>query len=224
MVALCQCWAAEQDGRFVEFPNDRATTTYDLTTVQVIQPGRFSIISTTIENADVIRLRLKALDMLQSYCSRPYGRYPFPPDLLKLGPADMPIKRIELRKYSDLSGKLVMWHYPYKRLAMGTANETEEEADSVDCFADSKAQDQWFHDKLALITNGSHMTEVFDCRRGLHGVMSAADPSKALVGAVHSGTFQEEYYFRVCATVMHEVPYSPEPPDKRQPAVPSVPK
>ncbi len=224
MIARCPCWAGEPPTRFLEFPNDKHITTYDLSTVQVIQPGRFSIISTTIDNPDVIRLRLKALDTLQTYCSRPYGEYPFPADLLTLGPADMPIKRIEVRKYSDLTGKLVMWYYPYKRLAMSTPSEIEEEVDSVDCFADFKAQNQWFHDRLAVITNGSHMTEVFDCRRGLHGLMSVVDPSKALVGTVHPGTFQEDYYFRVCATVMHEVPYFPEPPSKKQPTAPSSPK
>jgi hypothetical protein len=220
LVALCPCWAGEQDRRFLEFPNDKATTTFDLSTVQVIQPGRFSIIATTIDNPDVIRLRLKALDTLQTYCSRPYGEYPFPADLLTLGPADMPIKRIEVRKYSDFTGKLVMWYYPYKRLAMSTSSESEEGIDSVDCFADSKAQNQWFRDRLAVITNGSHMTEVFDCRRGLMGVMSAADPSKAITGTVKPGTFGEDYYLRVCATVMHEKPYLPQRPGENQPTAP----
>ena len=44
--------------------------TYDLDTVQVVQPGRFAVIETTIDNPDVMRFELKVLGTLRPYCAR----------------------------------------------------------------------------------------------------------------------------------------------------------
>ena len=41
LVASCPCWASENGDRFLEFSRDSDTLTYDLSTVQMIQPGRF---------------------------------------------------------------------------------------------------------------------------------------------------------------------------------------
>src|SRR5277367_616052 len=50
LVASCPSWADSQEDRFVEFKYVDATTTYDLSTVQMIAPGRFTIISTRIDD------------------------------------------------------------------------------------------------------------------------------------------------------------------------------
>ena len=52
--------------RFLEFsaPGGK-TQTYDLGTVQIVQPGRFTIISTSIDDPDVMRLELKVLAALR---------------------------------------------------------------------------------------------------------------------------------------------------------------
>ena len=75
-------WAVEDQNRFIELPDDNNTETYDLNTVQMIAPGRFTIIKTTIANPDVMKLEVTALGTLQSYCARPDGAYPAPAELL----------------------------------------------------------------------------------------------------------------------------------------------
>jgi hypothetical protein len=70
LVASCPTWVSDQDKRFLEFPNKKDTVTYDLNTVQIIQPGKFTVIETTIRNPDVIKFELKVLDTLRTYCAR----------------------------------------------------------------------------------------------------------------------------------------------------------
>ena len=91
---------ADDQDRFVEIPGDHSTRTYDLSSVQTILPGRFTIVSTTIDSPDVMKLELKALATLQTYCSRPDGQYPPPADLFTLGPPEMPVKSIEVETNS----------------------------------------------------------------------------------------------------------------------------
>jgi hypothetical protein len=92
LLACCSALADENE-RFIEFPwPGGKTRTYDLRTIQMIQPGRFTILSTSIDDADVMKFELKALDTLRSYCKRPDGSYPPPTDLSTLGPPDLPIK------------------------------------------------------------------------------------------------------------------------------------
>jgi hypothetical protein len=86
LVASSPSWAGDQDERFVEFPVPSGKTqTYDLSTVQMIEPGRFTIIGTSIDNADVMKLELKVLDTLRTYCNRPDGKYSPPVDIFTLG-------------------------------------------------------------------------------------------------------------------------------------------
>jgi hypothetical protein len=123
LVASCPSWAGDQGGRFLEFqyPGGKDTKTYDLNTMQIIQPGRFTIVSTTIDNPDVMRFELKVLDTLRSRGARPEGKYPAPADLLTLGPPNMPVQNIEVRSttlYGSSRSKLVEWQYPYTRLAL----------------------------------------------------------------------------------------------------------
>ena len=64
-----------------------------------------------------MKLELKALAILQTYCSRPDGQYPPPTNLFTLGPPDMPVKSIEVETNSKYQTRTVVWYYPYKRLA-----------------------------------------------------------------------------------------------------------
>ena len=215
MIALCPCWAAEQDRRFLEFPNDNDTTTFDLSTVQIVQPGRFTVIATKIDSPDVMALELKALDTLRTYCARPAGKYPAPADLLTLGPPDMPVENIVVK--SSRTSKWVYWSYPYKRLAMSTTQGLDEKGTILYCREQSKTEAQFFLERRAEITNGSRMKHLFDCRRGLSGMFfnNNDDSSKAITSAVKRGTFGEDKYFRVCVAVMHEMPYLPERSGKK---------
>ena len=85
LAGACLSWADDQDGRFVEFSGPHGTTeTYDLSIVQMLQPGRFTIVSTNIDDADTMRLHLKVLSILKTYCGRPEGLYPAPTDAFAL--------------------------------------------------------------------------------------------------------------------------------------------
>jgi hypothetical protein len=149
--------AAEQD-RFIEFPGDNDTMIYDLSTVQMIQPGRFTVVSTTIDNPDVMRLELQALAALKTYCARPDGQYPAPADLLTLGPPDMPVKSIEVESHKAYQTRTVEWFYPYKRLAYKFESGLQERFSTVIycespkvSAADAKRQNL---ESRSVITNG----------------------------------------------------------------------
>ena len=91
LIGCFQSLAAQDNKRFVEFQERVLTQTYDLSTVQMLQPGRFTIVSTQIDDADVMKLELKVLDTLRTCCKEPDGTYPAPTDLFALGPPDLPI-------------------------------------------------------------------------------------------------------------------------------------
>src|SRR5215469_10427773 len=48
--------AADPADHFLELSDEQSTTIHDLATVQTILPGRFTVIGTTIDNPDVIKL------------------------------------------------------------------------------------------------------------------------------------------------------------------------
>jgi len=107
-VLLCPSRAISQENRFHEAAsgNDINTLTYDYSTVQLIQPGRFTIIGTTIDNPDFMRLELQVLYTMRTYCARPAGKYPGPDHVFKSWhPPDMPINIIEIIRYRGGRGE-----------------------------------------------------------------------------------------------------------------------
>jgi hypothetical protein len=209
LVASCPSWAGDQGGRFLEFqyPGGKDTKTYDLNTMQIIQPGRFTIVSTTIDNPDVMRFELKVLDTLRSHCARPEGKYPAPADLLTLGPPNMPVQNIEVRSttlYGSSRSKLVEWQYPYTRLALFN---NQPRSLFLQC---NDHQD--FSEVQNLFINGMRQKHLYDCKRGLSGsfVDENNAPTKAITGLVRKGTLDFKYYLSVCRAVTHEAPYVPE--------------
>ena len=114
LIGCFQSLADQDNKRFVEFQGLGSTETYDLSTVQMLQPGRFTIVSTRIDDADVMKSELKVLDTLRTYCKQPDGKYPAPTDFFALGPPDLPIATIDVKSYSS-GPKYVYWYYPYDR-------------------------------------------------------------------------------------------------------------
>ena len=204
LVVLCPSWARDQEDRFIEFPGDVDTTTYDLSTAQLIQPGRFTIISTTIDDADVMNLELQVLGVLRTYCGRPDGKYPVPDDVFTLGPPDMPIKSIDvISNFTDKANpfKRVLWSYPYKRL--------EKHLAFLTCRQWSRTEDELFWEHRSLITNGNQAKYLFDCRRGLMGlVLAGSDLAKITTFPVQGGFLRD--YLSICYHLMHEQPYLPK--------------
>ena len=197
LVASCPSWADDQQKRFLEFPSGSDTKTFDLNTVQIIQPGRFSIIGTTLDDPDVMRFKLKAVATARNYCARAEGKYPAPPELFTLGPPDIPVKDIEI-KHNQSNSKYAMWFYPYKRLG----------DDAVILFCDRQSDAE----HRDVILNGIRSKHLFDCKRGLFGsfVREDDDASKAIAGSVPIGSRAFEYYLSLCKVVTHEAPYIPE--------------
>jgi hypothetical protein len=195
LAAFCPSWASDQQNRFVEFPSQIDTLTFDLDTVQIISPGRFTIMSTKIDNPDVMKFELNTLTSLKSYCTRPDGKYPAPSDLFQLGQPDLPVGQIEVETHAP--DKWVFWKYPYRRLELNPAI-------SFHC--------KTFGGSYNVITNGFRQKQVFDCKRDLSGWLGdeSDDPSNAFMMPVKSGTNGWGWYDGVCRAVTHQEPYQPE--------------
>ncbi len=228
LIACCPALAA-QDERFVEFPDfghGGQTLLYDLRTVQMIQPGRFTIVSTWIDDADRMAFELKALDTLRTYCKGPDGKYPPPTDVFTLGPPDLPVKSIEVKtkNYESSAGrtdqyKTASWDYPYKRFAHEERDGTFFQWEIV-LTCKYGHQNEWdlYREKRAEITNGERARQLFDCKRGLHdffGVpfIDGREPSAALMQKMMHPQLVKpgnQLYRSVCLQVTHEQPYSTE--------------
>jgi hypothetical protein len=203
LIASCPLWAADQE-RLIEFQGPKQSKIYDLATVRTIQPGRFTIVGTSIDNPDVMQLELKVLEALQKYCTYNDGQYPAPTDLLVLGPPDMPVTNIDVKHVKRFNGeryKRAIWFYPYKKLAVGE----EPEFGFLECDRpDTEARN--------LITNGVRTRELFDCKRGLWGKLfnENGDPAEAFTHVVPVDSLAFRYYWTACRAVTHEEPYVPK--------------
>ncbi len=215
-ISCCQSWAAEQDERFVTLsaPGGK-TITFDLSAVQLIQPGRFTIAKTSIDDADVMEFELKVLDALRAYCRRPDGKYSASTDVVTLGPPDLPIENIEVISSSDHLVKDVFWSYPYTRLATQfDSGKILPHQGHLQCKWPTKTEERLYSERRARITNGLRDKELFDCKRGLSGdfVGNEDNPSKAITGFVRPQSYDGVYYREICLRVTHETPYIPKAP------------
>jgi hypothetical protein len=218
LVGSCPTWA--QDGRFIEFSAPHGKTqTYDLSTVQMIQPGRFTIITTSIATPDVMKFELKVLGILRTYCS-PDGEYPAPADAFALGSPDMEVKSIRvISNPKQLSGKThrfttVVWSYPYLRLAAEFQGKMYPADNHMFCEDDEdlrKTETEMYLERRSEITNGERSKELFDCKRGLTGNFRNEDddPAKADTSYITPDSWVEKYYLGVCSRVTKEKPYDP---------------
>src|SRR5438876_11765442 len=101
VVALCAAMlqsasAAGSAGRFADYEFDEADTldgadvqadddgdwAYDLSTVRLLSPGKFTIIYNVSYHPAFVRAKLKIFNALRPYCARPEGMYPIPGNLL----------------------------------------------------------------------------------------------------------------------------------------------
>jgi hypothetical protein len=211
LLACCPSSAAQKK-RFVEFPfGPDQTFTYDLRTVQMVQPGRFTIVSTVMDNADFMRFELKVLDILWTYCKSPDGKYQPPTDVFTLGPSDLPIESIEVE---SAALKIARWRYPYKRLAI-----KERGGEYTQMYISLICKD--FGEARAKITNGERRGHLFDCKRGLLDISGVPlfgdeEPSREHIRKTmdprpfRPDSNGETIYRAICLSVTHETPYSPQ--------------
>ena len=222
LVASCPSWASDQEGRFLEFQEDHDTLSYDMNTVQMIGPSRFTITHTTIDTPDMMKLELKAFATLQPYCARADGKYPAPADVLVLGPPDLPVENIEVKtNQTKFAGRIyphktVSWDYPYKRLAINTQQGIVQYPAPVFHCKDQSDVDNTYQNRImetrSVIMNGIRTKELFDCKRGQAGIFLQEndDPERATTYFVQPDTLMFRYYVGVCYRVTHEEPYTPE--------------
>jgi hypothetical protein len=221
-VASCPSWASDPDSRFLEFQEDHDTLTYDIDTVHMIGPSRFTITHTTIATPDMMKLELKALATLQPYCGRADGKYPAPADMLTLGPPDLPMENIEVTTNQTKSGgrsyphKAVSWSFPYKRLAINLQGGlVQYPVPVIQCegqlITETEYQSRIAEARL-VVMNGIRVKELFDCKRGQSGIFldENDDPTNAKTYFVRPDTLMLRYYLGVCYRVTHESPYWPE--------------
>jgi len=209
LVATCPSWAG--DDRFLEIEENHDTLTYDINTVQLVAPGRFTIIHTTIDHPDVMKFELQVLATLKPYCTRADGNYPAPTDIFTLGVPDMPVDGIEVKTTHRV--KMVSWNYPYKRLAMDIEHGLER-FEFLHCNDPVKTEAESYFETLSFIMNGFRSKELFDCKRGQAGFFLSGnendDPAKIMTFFVSPNVKMYRIYVMVCAWVTHEAPYTPE--------------
>jgi hypothetical protein len=213
--------AAEQDSQFLEVLEDTETVIFDLATVRVIIPGRFTIAQTYIDHPSTMKFKLTVLDTLRTYCPLHDGKYQAPENLFTLDRPDMPIERIEVSSSSALPGttncpfKSVSWSYPYDRFAMHIKDRSLEGRGFLNCQQWCKSGDELYLSERAIILNGLRTKELYDCKRGLTGTLLSSDdndPAKVTMLTVRPGTFAFSHYTRICERVMREKPFIPSAP------------
>jgi hypothetical protein len=203
-------------GSFVEQTRAPGPWTYDLRTVRLIDPGRFTIIAQVLDSPDVMNLRLKVLDTLRTYCGRSEGQYPAPATLFALGAPDLPVQPIEVtsnRKEVETLGahphKWVNWRLPYGQLGIrnrdGMIYQSQE---SMFCGSGGENDDSAHRS----VMNGTRLKYLYDCRRGLEGTFINLnnDSSEARISPVRVGTIAEDHYLAVCRRVTGKEPYHPK--------------
>ena len=208
IILLFQCEMAsgleetEPADRFLAFSSDQNTTTYDLSTVQTIIPGKFTVISTTIDNPALMKLSLTAVDTLYTYCEQPVGTYSSPDKLYFLGEPDMPVQDISVESVEiELEGrsvtrKQVGWKLPYQTFAViGTQKPVV-----VNC-------DEELSNIRLLISNGKRSKTMYDCKHGVMGffIHEEDDISKARALPVPREFLR--HYVAICRKLKAPEPY-----------------
>lgn len=201
---------ANAGDRFVEISTDRNMTTYDMATLQTIVPGRFTVISTTIDNPDVIKLKMTAMEMLITYCEKPSGHYQAPTNVLTLGHPDMPIEKIKVESGFDESlgtkypRKMVSWHLPYSKFGIAGS--------PYSVFFRCKYMGNTISQERAMwrtqFLSGYREKTMYDCKRALMGTFLNEETaaSQAIVMDVKGGYFRD--YTALCQNLGF-TPYLP---------------
>lgn len=199
--------------QFVEFPEENSTKIYDLSTVQILMAGQFSIMATTIDDPDKMHLRLKVHDVLATYCKRPDGEYEAPIELFTLGPPEMPIEKILVKTMkSKIAGRTdafreAKWSLPYKRLAFTLGKVIPAEVLYVCGGIGAMNTAERNAKARSEIVNGYRQKEIYDCNRALMG-LKLLDPDsifEPIMDTVRGGYFR--YYEFLCRKVTGKQPY-----------------
>jgi hypothetical protein len=197
------------DNRFLEIQDDDSSATYDLNTVQMLLPGKFSIMGTTVDTPDVMRFELKVQDTLLAYCARADGEYDVPAEVFLLGQPDMAVQKIKIETSTSSGSSLTLatWRLPYLRFATVGQTGFAEQQKVVACKGGRAAEiNKMFRD---MILNGSQVKQIFDCDHGLWGLGETSSERILVISPVKSNTVMERHYMSVCNKVTGHAPYMP---------------
>jgi len=198
--------SAQSSENFLEVPLKNKTLTFDLRSIQFIgEPTKFSVVSTMIDNPDVMRFHLHSLEVLWHYCSGPDGEYSAPTDLFVLGVPDMPVGKIEVK--GTQARKTVSWSAPYQRLKWSNGSHGRE---SVECWGGNPSNgNEWYTDRRFVIMNGTRLKYLYDCKRGLMGSFfnEKDDASMVVLFPIRKGTGFADDYDALCRKVTGKPPY-----------------
>jgi hypothetical protein len=194
---VAQSSLAQEKKRFYEFPSGSSTFTFDVDTMKLIQPGRFTIISTNIGDPDTIKFELNALDTLKEYCSKSSGEYVAPEKLFTSGAPDRPVKKISVS--TEKSVKTVIWQSPYEKFRSSFP--------MINC-----SRSDWYMKARAAIANGVRAKYLFDCKRGMTGIFVDVDdpPGEAITHFVIDDTYGALHYVVLCYAITREPAFPPE--------------
>jgi len=193
--------------RFVELRYGGFTSVYDLRTVRVIQPGKFTIIVRATRDPDDIRIKVRVLDALRPYCDRPDGHYPPPREMVDWTLVDMPVDNITVHTKDDTQfpghpTKVAKWTIPIKRLALFDQ--------MIVCQGQPGGADTYYSQARQALLDGISSKELFDCKRGIVGTFLLSDPSKVELGVIpKTGLLPASSYIAVCQKVTGARPYIP---------------
>lgn len=201
-------FAGTIDDRFHEVPYENNTDTYDFSTVEFVQPGRFTIIKTIIDKPDVMRYKMNVLSAMRDYCKRVPKQYEPPSEISSFGTPDMALKNVEV------SESMVTWYYPYKKFAVETTGGLIEISDNLFCRdGKGRTEAELFSRAWSWQVNGFRQKEFYDCRRGLVGSFLKIDDGleKAFIHPVATDMATRRYaiFWVLCSKVTHEAPYEP---------------
>jgi hypothetical protein len=209
-----QSVAEDDASRFFEIKEDTSIKTYDISTVQYVVPGRFTVNSTTISNPDVMKYELDVQGVLKGFCGRPEGEYLAPENIFSFGAPYLQISKIHI--FDGLNKKCheksAYWEFPYKKLSYNINGVYKQSGIFFLCEASCKAPQTLFREQYSSVVNGHQDKELFDCKRGLHGFFMDMkdDLEKALVAPVKKDTVGSRDFFLVCLRVTGDSPYNPQ--------------
>jgi hypothetical protein len=210
LIALRPSVAAGSSDTFVEISRGTQTETwtYDLRSVQLIEPEKFTVNVTVVADPDVMRFNLKSLDTLWTYCEHPDGQYPAPPDLLTLGKPDMPVEKIKVEtSHGLMESKVISWRVPYNRLPWRDLRSYA----MVFCWGGTPANGtEWYRQARSVIVNGYRARYFYDCKRAVMGHFFEEKEDVSETFVVHRDTGFARDYQALCQRVTGKAPYPPD--------------
>lgn len=186
--------------RFVEIDIGNATSTYDIETAEIIQPGKFSIYYTSVSKPEAMRFRLALFDEFESACRKPAGAHPMGQRVLSMNKPDMPVEDI-IVSVDGRGAKGLTWNKPYSSESyIDKDGKTKPGSEFAICSKD------FFAAAREVERSGTRSKMVFDCKRYVIGLQ---DPRNNQIRIIDVNSSWAHTYKSVCKAVTGTEAYLP---------------